>query len=1084
MPDDQLRLLSLDGGGVRGLSSLYILRNLMEKIDPDAHELPKPCDYFDMIGGTSTGGLIAIMLGRLEMSVDECIEAYTSLSEEIFSKDSKSKLKFTFLGDIKSRFDAARLEKATMKILDKAGMNKDTLLSSPEAKCKVFVCAASQKNDTVVLRSYKSPRDNRRLGYVKIWEACRATSAAQGFFDPIAIPPGKGSELFTDGGIRVNNPVKELWGQACDLWAVDSATSQDVQLRSKLSCLVSIGTGRPDLTSYSTSLKGVVKVLTKIATDTEAVAESLAKEKPELSRDGQYFRFNVERGLKGIGLDECDKLSDITSATGSYIETQAVYSSLQSCAAKMSNRSKPLAIRPRKTHKPYRIPFKLDGVVYTDNFVTRTEYTKRIEDVLLDDSSDQCRIFVLHGMGGIGKTQLAMNFAYKYKNMFDSVFWLQAQTEDALRQSLVRSAKRIPRDQISEKSRRANPADASEQQEIIDEVLEWLGQEGNSNWLLVFDNIDLDPNSAEDRKRGAFKVADYLPAGQGSILITSRLETLSQIGGGRSREEVAVVGYELSKRIFEHWSGQTLDDDDDTRKLLGPERLSGLPLAVAQAAVYVKQNPGMSIAEYLRRFDSMWPQVMGCEDERPLHDYHGAVGVAWTLSMEQVREKSEDSCRLVSLWAFLDNPTRSRAGPYRLGFAKSAEKKAISTIVCEYSKVHRWAMHTQATEKRIESLKAALRLFADGLAPSRDDRFYNRKVTDRFRPHMLKCFSWVTIEIEPLIFQDPASLISILEALDMFNRYIPGLETTLLRRILHVDNTHYITDKIRCYASEILGSTLSADEPAAAEAAFRESFALALKTFGKSYRKKFAALMRLARFKIVAGDLAEAMTICDLILAEGFIVEHEDASPICTAHALIASIWKQREQPELSASHAEKALDLLAEHVPHDDGHRSWFQVQLCLANLTMILKKPRPERNHSLLQKTQDYLTEAVQTCSRQYSERDYLTQISIFLLAFVHLIADQLEEAGNIISLIPREDSMYPNVVNLFYRLLCYSYAQQGDEDSALVLTRKLRDTNEREGLAALDLVRTGSTSDEWSIVLQDTWQEVYGYLRTLTP
>ncbi|KAF1346280.1 hypothetical protein BDV97DRAFT_360142 [Delphinella strobiligena] len=50
----QLNLLSLDGGGVKGLSSLYILQKLMEEID---HENPpKPCDYFDMIGGTSTGG--------------------------------------------------------------------------------------------------------------------------------------------------------------------------------------------------------------------------------------------------------------------------------------------------------------------------------------------------------------------------------------------------------------------------------------------------------------------------------------------------------------------------------------------------------------------------------------------------------------------------------------------------------------------------------------------------------------------------------------------------------------------------------------------------------------------------------------------------------------------------------------------------------------------------------------------------------------------------------------------------------------------------------------------------------------------
>lgn len=50
----QLNLLSLDGGGVKGLSSLYILQKLMEEINPD--DPPKPCDCFDMIGGTSTGG--------------------------------------------------------------------------------------------------------------------------------------------------------------------------------------------------------------------------------------------------------------------------------------------------------------------------------------------------------------------------------------------------------------------------------------------------------------------------------------------------------------------------------------------------------------------------------------------------------------------------------------------------------------------------------------------------------------------------------------------------------------------------------------------------------------------------------------------------------------------------------------------------------------------------------------------------------------------------------------------------------------------------------------------------------------------
>jgi len=62
------KILSLDGGGVRGLSSLLILREIMNGIaDDSADEGLKPCQYFDLIGGTSTGGLIAIMLGALGM---------------------------------------------------------------------------------------------------------------------------------------------------------------------------------------------------------------------------------------------------------------------------------------------------------------------------------------------------------------------------------------------------------------------------------------------------------------------------------------------------------------------------------------------------------------------------------------------------------------------------------------------------------------------------------------------------------------------------------------------------------------------------------------------------------------------------------------------------------------------------------------------------------------------------------------------------------------------------------------------------------------------------------------------------------
>src|SRR5205814_5106954 len=75
MTDNPLRILSLDGGGIRGISSLYILKELMHQLtreyQEDNHNAPEltphPCEYFDLICGTSTGGLIALMLGRLRM---------------------------------------------------------------------------------------------------------------------------------------------------------------------------------------------------------------------------------------------------------------------------------------------------------------------------------------------------------------------------------------------------------------------------------------------------------------------------------------------------------------------------------------------------------------------------------------------------------------------------------------------------------------------------------------------------------------------------------------------------------------------------------------------------------------------------------------------------------------------------------------------------------------------------------------------------------------------------------------------------------------------------------------------------------
>lgn len=91
-----LRVLSLDGGGIKGYTSLLILERILRtyQFEKKLDAMPKPCEIFDLIVGTSTGGLIAVMLGRLGMTVEECLECYRTVGQNVFGEEPSSKLVF------------------------------------------------------------------------------------------------------------------------------------------------------------------------------------------------------------------------------------------------------------------------------------------------------------------------------------------------------------------------------------------------------------------------------------------------------------------------------------------------------------------------------------------------------------------------------------------------------------------------------------------------------------------------------------------------------------------------------------------------------------------------------------------------------------------------------------------------------------------------------------------------------------------------------------------------------------------------------------------------------------------------------
>jgi patatin-like phospholipase/acyl hydrolase len=112
---------------------------------------PKPCEYFDLIGGTSTGGLIAIMLGRLKMDVEDCIAAYLQISRDVFQPKKK---RFDIFGrasaalKVRERFDSKELKKRIQTIVVQAGETGEAKLKIENApKCRVYV--------SIVMRTFQ-----------------------------------------------------------------------------------------------------------------------------------------------------------------------------------------------------------------------------------------------------------------------------------------------------------------------------------------------------------------------------------------------------------------------------------------------------------------------------------------------------------------------------------------------------------------------------------------------------------------------------------------------------------------------------------------------------------------------------------------------------------------------------------------------------------------------------------------------------------------------------------------------------------------------------------------------------------------
>ncbi|GAP88695.2 putative protein SERAC1 [Rosellinia necatrix] len=273
-------------------------------------------------------------------------------------------------------------------------------------------------------------------------------------------------------------------------------------------------------------------------------------------------------------------------------------------------------------------------------FVGRKEPLKWVADCLLAncplDCPENCHKINLYGPAGVGKTQIALEFAYRFHHRFSSILWIPAQSRATAEQAFVEMTHSL--DIFT-----ANHTDARVVRGSIDSSLEWLSKSDNGDWLLIFDDVDI---SAVPE---ALEMIPSTACTHGNVIITSR-DPLN-LPLAKQPYMVDYLRLDESAELLQSHLGPS--DADNTELEILASTLGGLPLALSTAAKYMRRS-GMSPKTFLKSCKLEEPKG------RPQLSHMRAFDAVFAESLDGVSPPAKlllsmcsmVSSRLIPLWVF------------------------------------------------------------------------------------------------------------------------------------------------------------------------------------------------------------------------------------------------------------------------------------------------------------------------------------------------------------------------------------------------------------------------------------------------
>lgn len=338
----------------------------------------------------------------------------------------------------------------------------------------------------------------------------------------------------------------------------------------------------------------------------------------------------------------------------------------------------------------FNVPFPRNG-----DFIGQEEILELIHKSFTQEAkSDVTSSYVLYGLGGVGKTQVAIEYSYRHRLDFDIIYWIRADSYEIL----LTSYHQLYDDQSFKAFTGLDLGDESNSETVAASIKNWFENCQDTNWLIILDNLDNTENviSRNQSSHPNVKtIATLIPNGRGGCVLVTNRNTPANGQSASTVKELDVMCNNDAKSLLLKCSRVSSDESEEASLLV--ETLCRLPLAIEQAGGYIREN-GVSIAAYRQLYKSNKSKALG-EGLSTAHRqvyYHQTVATTWDVSFETIDKNDPLANIILRISSFLDGKFIQKDLFYNANLSECGRKvdssdwevnKSFGTLM-SYSLVH------------------------------------------------------------------------------------------------------------------------------------------------------------------------------------------------------------------------------------------------------------------------------------------------------------------------------------------------------------------------------------------------------------